>query len=134
MRLSGSWPWVQRGPWKNKGDNKIEYQRPDEEVPTYDAWKFSLTDGYSRECREDGDTAWICIDEWLFNAKENRVYDRENVAYHVCLANYNRIYHRDPNESNYNMTPSISDIEKGCLMCGTPMPDGTKMIALLEKL
>ena len=103
----------------------------DDETPTYDKWRENLIGGYNHSGARD---SWISIDGWLLNAKGNEVYDKESVCYHLCMENYNRIYHSDPSGRHEMRLPSISPIEDGCVMCKIPMPEGIKMIALLEKL
>ena len=103
----------------------------DDETPTYKEWISSLTNGYKHPGSRD---SWISVGGWLFNAKGNAVYDKETVCYHLCLKNYNSIYHSGPSGNRTQRLPSISPIEDGCYLCKTPMPDGIKMIALLEKL
>lgn len=107
----------------------------EEETPTWEKWRSNLVDGYLKA--EKGERPWILIGEWLINAKENAVYTNESVAYHVCKENYNKLYNMTPDvryERYKQQLSSISDIEERCLMCKTPVPDGIKMIALLEKL
>lgn len=104
----------------------------EEETPTWEAWRSSLIDGYNQATV--GDRSWIVVGEWLINAKENNVYDKQNVAYHVCKGNYNKTYYRSSSTQRHQMKSGIADIEDGCLICKTPMPDGIKMVALLEKL
>ena len=103
----------------------------DDEAPTYDKWRENLSIGYNHPGTTD---SWIAIGDWLFNAKDNVIYDKENVAYHLCINNYNRIYHPNQSGRPSMALPSVSPIEDGCAMCKVSMPDGIKMIALLEKL
>ena len=104
----------------------------DDEIPTYKEWSSNLRKEHINPHSDA--PSWISIDGWLFNAKRNAVYDKETVCYHLCMENYNRIYHGGPGGRHELRLPSISPIEDGCYLCKTPMPDGIKMIALLEKL
>lgn len=103
----------------------------DDETPTYDKWRDILKREYNSP---DTKNSWIQIGEWLFNAKGNIVYESSTVCYHMCMENYNRIYHSNQSGRCSMTLPSISPIEDGCALCKKSLPDGIKMIALLEKL
>lgn len=109
---------------------EVESLRP---YQTFEEWSVKIHHEY--EGQEVGERAWISVGDWLLNAKENNAYTNERVAYHVCRGNYQRIYATELGIKTARITASsVSDIEEGCKMCYEPMPDGIKMIALLEKL
>lgn len=101
-----------------------------EYLQTYEEWRDELIHEYSKDQR----SSWLSIGEWLYNAKDNGVYRNSNVIYHVCEENYKRMFAFELNLNITSVVESISKLEEGCLMCGAKVPDGVKMIALLEKL
>lgn len=101
-------------------------------LTTFEEWYDRFFAGYDGQ--EVGNRAWIRVGDWLLNAKENDAYREERVGYHICRGNYERLYARELGLKRNNSGSSVSDIEEACGLCGEAMPDGIKMIALLEKL
>lgn len=100
---------------------------------TFEQWSGHLLSAYNSQ--EPGERHWFAVGDWLINSKENNAYKEERVGYHVCMGNYQRMYATELGIKNpLHIAASVTDIEEGCLMCGEYMPDGIKMIALLEKL
>ena len=101
-----------------------------EEVPTFEEWKTELLAEYG----DGSGYSWRPVEDWLYNAKDNGVFTYRNVVYHVCEENHKRMFAFELGIDVSNYADSIADIEEGCQVCNTPVPDGIKMIALLEKL
>lgn len=78
---------------------------------TYEAWKKGLNHA-----------SWRHVGEWAFPRKTNSGYS--DVFYHWCREAMPL--------RGVGMYTGLNDT--GCGLCGTPVPDGIKMIALLEKL
>ncbi len=109
-----------------------------EPYKTWEEWEREMLDGYDTSKRYQSKTpsAWLAIGHWLYQSKENGAY-RECVTYHVCKTNWKRNYQNITPTAECGDTAaasSLANIERGCLLCGEKVPDGFKMIMLLEKL
>ncbi len=97
------------------------------ENQTLQEWKDMMFDGYTRDTG-----SWRVAGDWLYPGTGNRSFSQQDVAYHVCEANYEILRGECTTKRRYNS--SISPIEEGCARCGDKIPDGIKMIMLLGKL
>ena len=79
--------------------------------------------------RNDGAQWWCRIGEWVYPSKENNISTYEGQAWHICLSNFNR------KKGEYESLDSVGmPLTDGRCTCGMEVPDGIKMIALLEQL
>jgi hypothetical protein len=100
---------------------KAELEPPQQ---TYEEWETSMLRGY-----EGMHESWRAVENWLYPGRDNVTYCKRDVVYHVCPANYERLY---GGAGSHDL--SVTDMERGCLMCGDKVPEGIKMIMLLGKL
>ena len=112
-------------------------EQNDVEFKTYQEWRTDLLSTYINEDTQMGNRTWFAVGDWLINAKENTTFTDHAMAYHVCRDNYIRMHHKSGSAKDRRCRdrhPSVAAIEEGCLVCGEAIPDGIKMVAMLEQL
>ena len=105
-----------------------------EQDPTWEEWERDMIDDHdTSKCYDGRIPTWLSLGSWLYPAKENNAYRSDksiHVVYHVCKKNYERHY----GNATTKAEPPIASIEIGCQLCGEKVPDGFKMIMMLERL
>ncbi len=79
----------------------------------------------------DNNNSWTRIGEWAFPSHQNGRFTA--VFFHLCEKAWELSY--NGNGSGSGLGLGAMDLEEDkCHVCYKPVPDGIKMIALLEKL
>jgi hypothetical protein len=103
-----------------------------QEFPSYEDWEHDMLDDFDPE-KMTG-LSWHALGNWLYSCKGNECYMAQSMVYHVCPTNYNRLFASELGCGESSYADSVSSVESGCALCGADVPEGWKMVMLLEKL
>jgi hypothetical protein len=104
----------------------------DSDFPSWEEWQRDMLDDFDPANGED--LSWHALGDWLYSCKSNDCYAAQSMVYHVCKKNYNRLFATELGRGEGHYADSISGVEAGCAICKAQVPDGWKMIMMLEKL
>ena len=108
-------------------------------TPTFEEWRQELVDGYTYEVNEgrrdhNHQPTWRPLGSWLYNAKENSIYTHRHMVYHMCTINYQRVYAEELGIKGNLPYDSVQPIENGCYGCGAQVPEGMRIVMMMEKM
>ena len=103
-------------------------------TPTFEGWRQELVNGYTYEEGTNVKPTWRALGSWLYNAKENSIYEHTHMVYHMCSLNYQRVYAEDLGIKGNLPYNSVQPIENGCYGCGAQVPEGMRIVMMMEKM
>jgi hypothetical protein len=101
---------------------------------TYEEWEKEMLNDFDPSLDHSDNLSWYALGNWLYSTRRNTCYYGVATVYHVCQGNYRRLNADLFPEKGKSHANPIAEIEAGCLLCGAKIPDGMKMVMLLEKL